>query len=64
MDFTTVRGLLDFGEALDNYYLGNLTMRYRLAPEVNLLFEARNLLDESYQEVRGYAAPRRNFSAG
>ena len=39
-------------------------MRYRLAPEVNLLFEARNLLDESYQEVRGYAAPRRNFSAG
>ena len=72
LDFTTMRGLLDDDfsnspaarETLDNYYLGNLTVRYSFTPKVDLLFEARNFLDESYQEVIGYAAPRRNFSAG
>lgn len=72
LDFTTVRGLLvdDFSsfpaerKTLENYYLANLSTRYSLAPKFDLLFEVRNLLDESYQEVIGYAAPRRNFSAG
>lgn len=72
LDFTTVRGLLDDDfssfpaerKTLENYYLANLSARYSLAPKFDLLFEARNLLDESYQEVLGYAAPRRNFSAG
>ena len=72
LDFTTVRGLLDDDfssfpaarKTLGNYYLVNLSARYNLAPKCDLLFEVRNLLDESYQEVLGYAAPRRNFSAG
>lgn len=72
LDFTTVRGLLDDDfssfpparKTLGNYYLINLSTRYSPAPKFDLLFEARNLLDESYQEVLGYAAPRRNFSAG
>ena len=72
LDFMTARGLLDDDfsvwpaarEILDSYYLINLSTRYGLAPKLDLLFEARNLLDESYQEVLGYAAPRRNFSAG
>ena len=72
LDFTTMRGLLDDDfssfpaerKTLENYYLANLSARYSLAPKFDLLFEARNLLDESYQEVLGYAAPRRNFSAG
>ena len=72
LDFTTARGFLDDDfssspaarKTLGNYYLVNLSTRYSLAPKLDLLFEARNLLDESYQEVLGYAAPRRNFSAG
>lgn len=72
LDFTTVRGLLDDDfssfpaerKTLENYYLANLSIRYSLAPKFDLLFEVRNLLDESYQEVIGYAAPHRNFSAG
>ena len=72
LDFTTARGFLDDDfssspaarKTLGNYYLVNLSTRYRLAPKLDLLFEARNLLDESYQEVIGYAAPHRNFSAG
>lgn len=72
LDFTTVRGLLDDDfssfpaerKTLENYYLANLSTRYSLAPKFDLLFEVRNLLDESYQEVIGYAAPHRNFSAG
>ncbi len=72
LDATTVRGLLDndfssfpaVRKPLENHTRVNLSARYRLAPKFDLLFEARNLLDESYQEVLGYAAPRRNFSAG
>lgn len=72
LDFTTVRGLLDDDfssfpaerKTLENYYLANLSARYSLAPKFDLLFEVRNLFDESYQEVIGYAAPHRNFSAG
>ena len=72
LDFTTVRGLLDddfssfpaVRKTLGNYYLINLSTRYGLTPKLELLFEARNLLDESYQEVIGCAAPHRNFSAG
>lgn len=72
LDFTTIRGLLDDDfssfpaarKTLGNYYLINLSTQYNLAPKFDLLLEARNLLDESYQEVLGYAAPHRNFSAG
>ena len=67
-----MRGLLDDDfssfpaerKTLENYYLVNLSAQYSLAPKFDLLFEARNLLDESYQEVLGYAAPHRNFSVG
>ncbi len=64
LDFTTARGLLDGGTALDNHNLINLTARHALTSKLDLLFETRNLLDDSYQEIRGYAAPRRNFSTG
>lgn len=72
LDFTTSRGILDDDfssfpaarKTLDNYYLGNLTVRYNFTAKIDFLFEVRNLLDESYQEVIRYAAPRQNFSAG
>ena len=72
LDFTAVRGLRDDDfstfpaqrTALGNHSRVDLAARVRLAPKLELLLEARNLLDERYQELLGYAAPRRNFSAG
>jgi len=64
LDATTVRGLRDAGETLDNYWLLNLSMRRTLTPMLGLVIEVRNLLDETYEEVKGYRSPDLHLGAG
>ena len=65
LDATTVRGLRDIGNVtLENYWLLNLTSQWSLTPTLELELRARNLLDESYEEVAGYRSPDLHLQAG
>ena len=64
LDATTVRGLRDAGETLENYWLLNLSVRRTLTPMLGLMLEVRNLLDETYEEVKGYRTPDLHLGAG
>ena len=64
LDATTVRGMKDADEALENYWLLNLSVRRALTSTLGLVIKARNLLDETYEEVKGYRASDRHLGAG
>ena len=64
LDAMTVRGLLDSAGALENYWLLNLSVRRALTARVESVIEIQNLLDESYEEIKGYRAPDRQLRAG
>jgi len=49
---------------LDHYYAINSNFTYRLSEVARLLFEAKNILDKEYQEMRNYSLPGRAFYAG
>ncbi len=61
---STVRGLRDAGETLEHYEQVHLSVRYALAPKLQLMLDIRNLLDQSYQEVKHYPAPDRSLTVG
>lgn len=64
LDASTVRGLRDAGKALENHEQVRLSVRYAPAPRLQLMLDIRNLLDQSYQEVKNYPAPDRSLTVG
>ena len=65
LDASTLRGVRDIGNVtLENYWLLNLTSQWSLTPMLELELRARNLLDESYEEVAGYRSPDLHVQVG
>jgi len=49
---------------LDGYAVAHARLAWTVAPPLRLDVEARNLLDTSYEDVRGYATPGRELLLG
>jgi len=49
---------------LGNYFVVNPNFSYKINDHAQLLFEAKNIFDEDYQEERDYSMPGRAFYTG
>lgn len=49
---------------LGNYFVVNPNFSYKINDRAQVLFEAKNIFDEDYQEERDYSMPGRAFYAG
>jgi len=52
------------GDKIDDYSRVDATLNYRFGKHWTTFLRARNLLDEEYEEVRGYTSPGAQFSLG
>jgi vitamin B12 transporter len=62
-DFVGADGVLRIGER-DGYTKVDLALSYAASRRYKLHLKIQNLLDERYEEVKGYPAPGRTFLAG